>query len=377
MKEQTLLARARRFRRGINLSHWFSQVYTDQGYCDEHFDTYIQATDIELIRTLGFDHVRFPVACEPMFKSPDSLMICELSAVRLVRTVKHLLDHGLGVMLDIHPETPFKQRLAADDNYAEAFIEFWKVLATYMRKFDPDRLLLEVLNEPCLGNPARWSWIQNRCVAAIRKVAPEHSVVVSGDEWSQLPQLLLIEMPEDDNVIANFHMYEPSAFTHQGAGWGQSWMLETKGLDYPASSSNAEELFKLAQGDDARRQLAEYRECDWSYEAYRDYMMAAERFKSEKKVPVMCNEFGVYKKYAPRTARLRWTRDVIAAFESAEIGWTMWDYAGDFSIVRTENGHRTADQALLNCMGLLLEKNVVDESLPKDAQAYPLRAMGE
>ncbi|GHB96661.1 glycoside hydrolase family 5 protein [Cerasicoccus arenae] len=348
--------RATRLRRGINLSHWFSQVYTDDGYCAEHFDSYIQEPDIELVRTLGFDHVRFPVACEPMLANGSTGQISEVKMARLKKAVELLLEHELCVILDIHPETPFKERLALDDASVAAFTEFWRVLATRMSDFDPERLFLEVLNEPCICNPSRWSWIQNQCVAAIREAAPEHTIIVSGDEWSQLPQLLLIEMPEDDNVIANFHMYEPSSFTHQGAKWGSPWMCETKGLAYPSRGSNAKVLLGSVENDEARRQLDEYIELDWDHAAYRRYIAPAERFRLENNVPVMCNEFGVYKKYAPRASRLRWTKDVISAFESADIAWTMWDYAGDFSIVKTDYGNRTPDLELLRCMGLLLEQ---------------------
>ena len=59
-------ARADRLRRGINLSHWFSQIYWQPGYSPAHFDTYIRASDFALIRDMGFDHVRFPVNCEPI-----------------------------------------------------------------------------------------------------------------------------------------------------------------------------------------------------------------------------------------------------------------------------------------------------------------------
>ena len=49
-------------RRGINLSHWFSQVYVAAGYTPAHFDAWITIKDIELIKSVGFDHVRFPIA---------------------------------------------------------------------------------------------------------------------------------------------------------------------------------------------------------------------------------------------------------------------------------------------------------------------------
>src|ERR1051326_2817089 len=47
-------------RHGINLSHWFAQSTTGN-YSKEHLDTFTTAEDIALIKTMGFDHVRFTV----------------------------------------------------------------------------------------------------------------------------------------------------------------------------------------------------------------------------------------------------------------------------------------------------------------------------
>jgi len=62
------LKRAQHLRHGINLSHWFSQVFDPKGYTKEHFDTYDTAQDIALIKAMGFDHVRFTLNCDPMFR---------------------------------------------------------------------------------------------------------------------------------------------------------------------------------------------------------------------------------------------------------------------------------------------------------------------
>src|SRR5437879_12930340 len=48
-------------RRGLNLSHWFAQARSAHGYNQEHLTTYTTASDVALIRRLGFDHVRLSV----------------------------------------------------------------------------------------------------------------------------------------------------------------------------------------------------------------------------------------------------------------------------------------------------------------------------
>src|SRR5512132_1507895 len=62
-KPVNLPARFAHLRRGINLSHWFSQA---ANYSKAHLDTHTTSQDIALIKSLGFDHVRFPIETAPL-----------------------------------------------------------------------------------------------------------------------------------------------------------------------------------------------------------------------------------------------------------------------------------------------------------------------
>src|SRR5205085_10432166 len=59
-------SRAARLRRGVNLSHWFSQS-PGRDYSETHLRTHTTARDIALIKEMGFDHVRFPFEPAPLF----------------------------------------------------------------------------------------------------------------------------------------------------------------------------------------------------------------------------------------------------------------------------------------------------------------------
>ena len=67
-KPVNLAARFGRLRRGINLSHWFSQA---ANYSKTHLDTHTTAQDIALIKSMGFDHVRFPIEPAPLLNNPS------------------------------------------------------------------------------------------------------------------------------------------------------------------------------------------------------------------------------------------------------------------------------------------------------------------
>ncbi len=346
-------ARSRHLRRGINLSHWFSQVYVQSGYVPAHFDTYIGTSDFALIRDMGFDHVRFAINCEPIIDAATGGKLPADTIDRICARICELHDHGLAVIVDIHPEDPFKKQLALSDDAVATFVDFWVQLSGALVRFDPERTFFEILNEPCIHDATRWNRIQNTIVDAIRAVAPHHTIIISGDQWSQLPELLKLTPPDDRNLIANFHLYDPIAFTHQGAGWSPPWAMFTKGLTYPADPSFIVEFLKTVTDHGARRQLAEYVTMNWSARIYHDFIQPAVEWGRRHGLCLTCNEFGVYKKFSPRASRLAWVHDVSSTLSANAIGWTMWDYAGDFAVVLKENNIRVPDRDLLRALGLI------------------------
>src|SRR6202790_3761243 len=117
--------RAEHLRHGINLSEWFAQVYDPRGYTKEHFQAWNTTQDIALIKALGFDHVRLSVNPQPMFRprQADELPAEYLS--QLDAAVKMILDAGLALMIDIHPGSDFKEKLAKEGDLRESLAVFW------------------------------------------------------------------------------------------------------------------------------------------------------------------------------------------------------------------------------------------------------------
>ena len=50
--------------------------------------------------------------------------------------------------------------------------------------------------------------------------------------------------------------------------------------------------------------------------------------------------------------RAAWLRDLRSVLEEFNIGWTMWDYAGGFSVVNQVNGQREIDALTVEALGL-------------------------
>src|ERR1700682_18158 len=169
--------RAEKLRRGINASEWFAQVYDKRGYTPEHFQAWTTTDDIALIKSMGFDHVRLSVNPQPMFMAREPNKIPAEYLVSLDAAVKMILDHGLAVVIDLHPESDLKTRLAKDDEFVEEFADFWRALAAHYSTWDADRVFLEILNEPEFTDRYRWLGVQMKLAAAVPEGGPRTTIL--------------------------------------------------------------------------------------------------------------------------------------------------------------------------------------------------------
>lgn len=340
-------------RHGINASEWFSQVYDPKGYTKEHLQSWTTADDITLIKAMGFDHVRLSVNPEPMFRHNRADEIPAEYLGYLDSAVKMILDHDLAVVIDIHPDGDFKAKLAHDE-FVEQFSDYWRALAHHYATLDPDRVYFEILNEPEMSDRYRWYGIQAKVAVAIREGAPQHTIIAAGAAWSADDQLVFLEPLRDPNVIYNFHFYEPHIFTHQGATWGvNSWHF-LKGLPYPSTTESAEKA--AAQEPEALNRLfvVRYGLDHWNAERIDAEVAQVSEWARQRGVPVVCNEFGVYRKNADAKDRAAWISDVRTALEKHGMGWTMWDYSGGFGVVTKADANAKAvpDPVTLQALGL-------------------------
>jgi endoglucanase len=347
-------SRLAHLRRGINTSGWFAQVYDQRGYTKEHFQSWTTAEDIALIKSMGFDHVRLSVNPQPMMMNhrPDEIPADYLGYVDAA--VKMILDQGLAVMIDLHPDSDFKTKLAKDDSFVQEFSDFWRTLARHYSTWDRERVFFEILNEPELSDRYRWYGVQAKLAAAIREGAPQHTMIATGARWSNDDELVFLEPLRDTNVIYTFHFYEPTIFTHQGATWGSYFWRWVKGLHYPSSP---ESTAKVAAGvPDAVDRLAvvRYGQDHWDASRIDAEITQVAEWARQHGVPVVCNEFGVYRDYSEPQDREAWIHDVRTALERHGMGWTMWDYSGNFGVVVKKDRRSVPDEITLRALGLNL-----------------------
>ena len=342
---------AQHLRHGINLSEWFAQVYDQKGYTKEHFETWNTAQDIALIRSMGFDHVRLSMNPQPMFQHGQADRIPADYLGYLDSAVQMILDHGLAVIIDVHPESDFKQKLVAEDSFVEQFEDYWRQLARHYSSTNPDLVSFEILNEPEFHDRYRWQGVQSKLAVAIREGAPQHTIIVAGAYWSSENELLFFDPLRDSNIIYNFHFYDPHIFTHQGATWSTNYVHYLKELPYPSTPENVQQAAALLPDAVNHLQAIHYGLDRWNASRIDGEIGQVAAWAKRWKVPVTCNEFGVYRKAANPQDRAAWISDVRTTLEKYSIGWTMWDYSGGFGVVTKQNGQPMPDEVTVKALG--------------------------
>jgi aryl-phospho-beta-D-glucosidase BglC (GH1 family) len=349
---KTAFARAQHLKRGINVSHWFSQ--NAQDYSAHHTDTETTPEDIAIIAKLGFDNVRLSVDATPLEQYPrgaDGLNAEFMT--RLDRALDTILADGMAVQVDLHPEEAYKQGIRANNVSVDRLVQLWRRLAAHYANRDPERVFFEIMNEPEENDPYRWAGMQARVAAAIREAAPRHTIIATGPNYSDIVDLLTQHPLPDGNVIYNFHFYDPHEFTHQGAAWGAPYWIYEHGIPYPPTEDSMQELVKQVPDLADRYKLENYWLDHWDAHRIRLMIDEAAAWAHENNVPLICNEFGAYREVTAPASRLAWLHDVRTALEADGIGWAMWDYHNGFGVaVKDANGKSVVDPGTVEALGL-------------------------
>jgi aryl-phospho-beta-D-glucosidase BglC (GH1 family) len=341
--------RAQHLRRGINTSDWFAQ---SSDYSVQRLRTFTTPDDIRLIHQLGFDHIRVSIDADPLLawqrNQPNSTpFLDELDAI-----VKLAVEEKLAVVIDIHPQSRYKQSLLQGEEPVKRFAMLWRSLATHFASFDPNYVFFEIMNEPEQPDTYRWQGIQSFVAEQIRSVAPNHTIIACGAKWSGLEDLLPLQPLALPNIIYTFHDYEPFAFTHQGATWTDPAVQPLRNVPYPSTPEN------IAKNLDQEPTLAgqffvqQYGLARWDAHRIDVTLSFAERWSQLHHAPVYVGEFGVHRPYADPAARAQWLKDMRTMLEKHHLGWAMWDYQDNFGAVTKKDGHTTPDPAVIEALGL-------------------------
>jgi hypothetical protein len=125
--------------------------------------------------------------------------------------------------------------------------------------------------------------------------------------------------------------------THLGATWEPftkraEGMFE--GIRYPSYLTRLSEIHLLpgASIDVVSKAVSAYMGQDWDRDRIDELIAPVAKWAREKKLRLLCGEFGALRVRLDPTSRNRWLSDVRQTLEQANIGWSVWDYADVFGI---------------------------------------------
>lgn len=315
-------------KRGVNLSHWFSQSPRRGA---ERRD-WIGPADFARVAELGFDHVRLPLDEEHLWNAKGER---ENEAWELLEQAMELAAaNRLRVVCDLHilRSHHFNQTdvpaLYRESAALDAFCASWTELASFLGRYPTDFVGLEILNEAVARDGKDWNRVASRAFAAMREAAPAHTIVTGSNWYCMCRTFDELVIPDDQNQILTFHFYNPMCITHHRAHWTDigAWEGDVAypGLPWPSGVPEgvAEPLRSRMERDNTA----------WGPAAMRAEIELPLVRSRETGLGLYCGEFGVINQ-APLALRKAWLRDAVETFEQNGIGWAVWDWKGVFGVV--------------------------------------------
>ena len=299
----TSIAIAKALGRGVNFGNMLDAPNEgDWGLKIE--DDYFAKT-----KEAGFANVRLPVRWSNHADIKAPYMIDAIFTARVEAVVNQGLSTGLYLILDMHHYRQLDGDaldagdLKVDDAILEdRFVAMWEQIATRY-KDKSDKLIFEIYNEPHGRQTSdKWNALAARAVAVIRKTNPTRPIIIGPVQWNNANELKNLRMPNDANLIATVHNYEPFTFTHQGAEWASPPM--PTGI----TCCTAEQKIQITGPLETARLWSE-----------------------AKHYPMFLGEFGAYNK-ADMTSRINFTRFMRDEAEKRNMSWAYWELAAGFGV---------------------------------------------
>ena len=318
---------------GINLGGWFSQC----DHTKDRYDNFIHEEDIKKIADWGLDHIRIPVDYDLVEDAEGNYK--EEGFAYIDKAVEWAGKYGLNMVLDLHKTFGFsfdsgeaETGFFDNEDYQERFYKLWDQFAARYGKYH-DRMCFEILNEVTDKEYCEpWNRISTKCIERIRKVAPEIKILLGGYYNNSIEALKDLALPYDENIVYNFHCYEPLVFTHQGGYWVDGMDVNFR-MPYDVTYKEYDEftdkyLDRFAEDfsafDPAKKMGTDY---------YEKMVKEAVRVAEERNVALYCGEYGVINLATPEDT-IKWYKDICSVFDKYGIGRAAWSYKEmDFGFV--------------------------------------------
>ncbi|WP_090336546.1 glycoside hydrolase family 5 protein [Dyadobacter koreensis] len=307
----------------------------------------------------GFDFIRLPMAYPAYIQfdrsrniTPQEVyQIDEKAVERIENLVSIAHKYKMHVSLNLHRAPGYCVNAGFNEPYIlwrdqealDAFCFHWNMWAKKYKNSSTDLISFDLLNEPSLREDmndqlskrssvpgAVYRKVALAAFEAIRKENPKHLVIADGNDVgsSVIPEIT------DLDIGQSCRGYHPGIISHYKAPWANK---DPENLPLPKWPGQVGNQYL------GREMLEKY------YKPWIDLV--------NKGVGVHCGECGCWNK-TPHAVFLAWFEDVLDILSSNGIGFSLWEFAGDFGVLdsrRTDvayedfHGHKL-DRKLLNLL---------------------------
>ncbi|MBR5400401.1 MAG: cellulase family glycosylhydrolase [Treponema sp.] len=317
------------FMHGVNLGGWFSQC----NHTNERYDNFITKEDFAVIKSWGLDHIRLPIDYNLVEQDDGSYK--EKGFDRISQAISWCKANNLNLILDLHKTAGYSFDAGHGESgffdspaLQERFYKLWEKLAAHFASsFDgsSNEICFELLNEVTDQSFCKkWNEIARTCIQRIRTIAPTIKILV-GSYWNNAVSAVKdLDPPYDQNIVYNFHCYEPLLFTHQGAPWIAKMDTSFR-MKFNTQFKEYKKLTPELCGQPGSNFDPFDPEAipDASY--FQSLFEEAIDVAEKRNVLLYCGEYGVIDRATPQDT-IEWYKAISAIFNKYGIGRAAWSY---------------------------------------------------
>jgi len=282
----------------------------------------------------GFDFVRIPMAYPAYLKfdrsrniTPEEVyQIDEQGVERIDKLVSLAHKYNMHVSLNLHRAPGYcvnagfhePYNLWTDQKALDAFCFHWNMWAKRYKNVSSKKISFDLLNEPSMREDMNDQHSKRTSVPGevyrklalaasevIRKENPMHMIIADGNDvgTSVIPEIA------DLDIAQSCRGYHPGIISHYKAPWA---MKDTENIPEPKWPGQVGDQYL------SRAMLEKF---------YKPWIELV-----QKGVGVHCGECGCWNK-TPHAVFLAWFGDVLDILTSNGIGFSLWEFAGDFGVL--------------------------------------------
>ena len=321
---------AANFTKGVNLAGCY-EVGAEQN-ANDIWMGHINDRHFSFLASIGVDVVRIPMQFGYFVENTSTYKFQQSFFDRLDETIDLAEKYGMHIIVDNHIWGWYDKQSDPE----AALKAVWLQVAEHCKNRST-KVVYELFNEPD-GTywHEHWHDVQGKVLEAVRTVDTKHTVIVTPTNYKTIA-----DMPEyaDDNIIYTSHFYEPFVFSHQGGSWTR---LRTIGgmLSFPynpATDDIAAAVQRVKDIDVSSPEIAwvEAYPTTGTVENVQSLLKKDIDEVARRGSKLYIGEFGALK-YPALESRCNWLRTVANYCRQNGAAYTVWTYAGDFGMFKTD-----------------------------------------